>query len=97
MREEVKKMEKMKNTILKKLASASKFAAVKAAGSTSWGGCHQPKEPGSSKKASQVLIDRRKIYRQQLRECCHSIKFFDSKHKFNKCILLISYSEGGIV
>ena len=38
-------MEKMKKSILKKLASASKFAAVKAAGSTSGGGCHQPKEP----------------------------------------------------
>lgn len=37
-------MEKMKKSILKKLASASKFAAVKAAGSTSWGGCHQPKD-----------------------------------------------------
>ena len=47
MREEVKKM---KNTILKKLASASKFAAVKAAGSTSWGGCHQPKEPEAVRK-----------------------------------------------
>ena len=30
-------MEKMKKSILKKLASASKFAAIKAAGSTSWG------------------------------------------------------------
>ena len=50
MRKEVKKMEKMKKSILKKLASASKFAAVKAAGSTSWGGCHQPKEPEAVRK-----------------------------------------------
>ena len=43
-------MEKMKKSILKKLASASKFAAVKAAGSTSCGGCHQPKEPEAVRK-----------------------------------------------
>lgn len=43
-------MQKMKNAILKKLAAASKYADVKAAGSTSWGGCHQPKEPEAVRK-----------------------------------------------
>ncbi|MCM1228253.1 MAG: cyclic lactone autoinducer peptide [Clostridium sp.] len=35
----------MKKAILKKLAAASKFAAVKAAGTASAASCHQPKEP----------------------------------------------------
>ncbi len=43
-------MQKMKKAILKKLALASRYAAVKAAGSTSWGGCHQPKEPEAVRK-----------------------------------------------
>lgn len=38
-------MQKIKEAILKKVAAASRFAAVKAAGSTSAAGCHQPKEP----------------------------------------------------
>lgn len=40
----------MKKAILKKLAAASKFAAVKAAGSTSAASCYQPKEPEALKK-----------------------------------------------
>lgn len=43
-------MQNMKKTILKKLASASRFAAVKAAGATSAAGCHQPKEPEAVRK-----------------------------------------------
>ncbi len=43
-------MQKMKKAILKKVASASKFAAVKAAGTTSAASCHQPKEPKALKK-----------------------------------------------
>ncbi|MCI8777151.1 MAG: cyclic lactone autoinducer peptide [Oscillospiraceae bacterium] len=43
-------MKKMKKNVLRKLADVSKFAAVKAAGSTSWGGCHQPKEPEAVRK-----------------------------------------------
>lgn len=43
-------MQKMTKSILKKVAAAGKFAAVKAAGSTSWGACHQPKEPEAVRK-----------------------------------------------
>ncbi len=43
-------MNKMKEAILKKVASASRFAAVKAAGATSCAGCHQPKEPEAVRK-----------------------------------------------
>lgn len=43
-------MQKMKKAILKKVASASKFVAIKAAGATSCAGCHQPKEPEALKK-----------------------------------------------
>lgn len=43
-------MRKIQNTMLKKLASASRFAAVKAAGSTSAASCYQPKEPAALKK-----------------------------------------------
>lgn len=42
-------MKKMEKTIFKKLASASRFAAVKAAGATSCAGCYQPKEPKALK------------------------------------------------
>ena len=38
-------MSKIQNAILKKIAGIGKSAAVKAAGTASWGGCHQPKEP----------------------------------------------------
>lgn len=43
-------MQKIKKAILKKVASASRFAAVKAAGATSCAGCHQPKEPEAVRK-----------------------------------------------
>ena len=43
-------MNKMKEAILKKVASASRSAAVKAAGATSCAGCHQPKEPEAVRK-----------------------------------------------
>ena len=43
-------MSKMKEKVLKKIASASRFAAVKAAGATSCAGCHQPKEPEAVRK-----------------------------------------------
>lgn len=43
-------MNKMKEKVLKKVASASRFAAVKAAGATSAAGCHQPKEPEAVRK-----------------------------------------------
>lgn len=43
-------MNRMKEKVLKKIASASKFAAVKAAGAASCAGCHQPKEPIAVKK-----------------------------------------------
>lgn len=43
-------MQKIKEAILKKVASASRFAAVKAAGATSCAGCHQPKEPEAVRK-----------------------------------------------
>lgn len=42
-------MNKAKKNILVKLASVSKFAAVKAAGSASAAGCYQPKEPKALK------------------------------------------------
>lgn len=38
-------MNKLQNAMLKKIAGIGKFAAIKAAGATSWGSCHQPKEP----------------------------------------------------
>ena len=38
-------MKKVQKSMLDKLASVSKFAAVKAAGSTSFVSFHQPKEP----------------------------------------------------
>lgn len=38
-------MNKFQKTILDKLAAVGKFAAVKAAGSASYAGYHQPKEP----------------------------------------------------
>lgn len=43
-------MKKVQNKILKKVAAVGKFAAVKAAGTTSWAGCYQPKEPQSLRK-----------------------------------------------
>lgn len=42
-------MNKIQKTMLEKLAAASKFAAVKAAGSTSLVSFHQPKEPKALK------------------------------------------------
>lgn len=47
-------MNKIKKTFLEKLAACSKFAAVKAAGSTSAAGCHQPKEPEALKKLRKL-------------------------------------------
>lgn len=38
-------MNKIQKSMLDKLASLSKFAAVKAAGAASCAGYHQPKEP----------------------------------------------------
>ena len=38
-------MSKIQNAVLKKSAGIGKSAAVKAAGTASWGSCHQPKEP----------------------------------------------------
>lgn len=43
-------MKTVKSTLLKKLAACSKYAAVKAAGATSYAGCHQPKEPEAVRK-----------------------------------------------
>lgn len=43
-------MKKVQNEILKKIAALGRLAAVKAAGSTSWAGCYQPKEPKSLRK-----------------------------------------------
>lgn len=43
-------MQKIKESILRRVAAASRFAAVKAAGSTSAAGCHQPKEPEAVRK-----------------------------------------------
>lgn len=43
-------MKKIKEALLKNVATASRFAAVKAAGSTSAAGCCQPKEPSALKK-----------------------------------------------
>ena len=53
-------MKKVQKSMLDKLASVSKFAAVKAAGSVSCAGFHQPKEPKAlqnetfSPKSSQI-------------------------------------------
>ncbi len=43
-------MKKVQKSLLTKLASISKLAAVKAAGAVSAGNCHQPKEPEALKK-----------------------------------------------
>lgn len=43
-------MKKIQKSMLDKLASVSKFAAVKAAGSVSCAGFHQPKELQNLKK-----------------------------------------------
>lgn len=43
-------MSKIQNMILKKISAIGKFAAVKAAGSASCAGYHQPKEPEALKK-----------------------------------------------
>lgn len=43
-------MSKIQNAVLKKIAGIGKSAAVKAAGTASWGSCHQPKEPAELKK-----------------------------------------------
>ena len=45
-------MKKVQKSMLDKLASVSKFAAVKAAGSVSCAGFHQPKEPKALHRAS---------------------------------------------
>ena len=46
-------MTNLKHTMLKKLASVSKWAAVKAAGQVSCAGLYQPKEPAALKKLKQ--------------------------------------------
>lgn len=43
-------MNKLKNLVLKNLASVSRWAAVKAAGNASCASMHQPKEPAALKK-----------------------------------------------
>ncbi len=43
-------MNKIQKMILKKISAIGKFAAVKAAGSASCAGYHQPKEPKALKK-----------------------------------------------
>lgn len=42
-------MNKIQKNMLNKVAAVGKAAAVKAAGATSWAGCHQPKEPKALK------------------------------------------------
>ncbi len=42
-------MKKLEKTLLKALAACSKYAAIKAAGTTSYAGCYQPKEPQALK------------------------------------------------
>ncbi|MGN0631756.1 MAG: AgrD family cyclic lactone autoinducer peptide [Ruminococcus sp.] len=42
-------MNKIQKNMLGKVAAIGKAAAIKAAGATSWAGCHQPKEPKALK------------------------------------------------
>ena len=46
-------MNKIQKMVLKKLSAIGKFAAVKAAGSASCAGYHQPKEPEALKKLNK--------------------------------------------
>lgn len=46
-------MNKLQKNVLGKIASIGKTAAIKAAGTTSWAGCHQPKEPKCLKQISK--------------------------------------------
>lgn len=43
-------MTSMKKKVLGSIAAIGKFAAIKAAGSASCAGCHQPKEPEAVRK-----------------------------------------------
>lgn len=52
-------MKKVQKSMLDKLASVSKFAAVKAAGSISCAGFHQPKEP---KALQNPIVSMMKLY-----------------------------------